>query len=297
MAEIALVLGSSGHFGRHAALALEQAGWTVRRFDRKQDDMTQAAKGAAIIVNGMNPPGYRNWDTEVPRITAQAIAAANASGATLIVPGNVYVYGRQTSPWSAATPQIAASRKGVIRVAMESSYRQAAREGVQVIILRAGDFIDDHGEGLWFDFALTKSLARGRMVYPGRTDIAHAWTWLPDMGRAVAILAARRAQLPAFSDLAMPGINVTGQQMLAAMARVTGKTLRMAGFSWTMIRLIAPFWVTGREVLEMRYLWNTPHELDGSDFLRLVPDFVVTPLDTVLAASLKGKIDPDQPVA
>lgn len=91
MAEIALVLGSSGHFGRHAALALEQAGWTVRRFDRKQDDMTQAAKGAAIIVNGMNPPGYRNWDTEVPRITAQAIAAANASGATLIVPGNVYV--------------------------------------------------------------------------------------------------------------------------------------------------------------------------------------------------------------
>lgn len=180
---------------------------------------------------------------------------------------------------------------------MESRYRQAAREGVQVIILRAGDFIDDHGEGLWFDFALTKSLARSRMVYPGRTDIAHAWTWLPDMGRAVAILAARRAQLPAFSDLAMPGINVTGQQMLAAMARVTGKTLRMAGFSWTMIRLIAPFWVTGREVLEMRYLWNTPHELDGSDFLRLVPDFVVTPLDTVLAASLKGKIDPDQPVA
>ena len=105
-----LILGPSGKIGSHAARAFDAAGWEVRRY-RRGTDMTSAAQGVDVIVNGLNPPNYHDWARQIPAITAQVIAAARASGATVIVPGNVYVYGTAPGPWSEETPQQATTRK------------------------------------------------------------------------------------------------------------------------------------------------------------------------------------------
>src|SRR5690606_25271001 len=99
MTGTALILGASGHFGAHAERAFEFAGWTTRRYSRGTD-MSQAARGVDIIVNGLNPPNYHAWDRLIPEITSTVLAAAAGSGATVLVPGNVYVFGRQPAPWS-----------------------------------------------------------------------------------------------------------------------------------------------------------------------------------------------------
>ncbi len=39
MTQTALILGSSGRLGHHAAEAFTRAGWTVRRFDRAADKL------------------------------------------------------------------------------------------------------------------------------------------------------------------------------------------------------------------------------------------------------------------
>ena len=44
-----------------------------------------------------------------------------------------------------------------------------------------------------------------------------------------------------------------------------------------------PLW---REILEMRYLWDTPHGLDGRALARWLPSFRATPLPVALRASL-----------
>ena len=59
---------------------------------------------ASLIVNGLNPPAYHDWDRLIPEITTQVLAAGRASGATLLVPGNVYPYGMEPGPWNALTP-------------------------------------------------------------------------------------------------------------------------------------------------------------------------------------------------
>ena len=137
MGKVVLVLGASGMFGSHAAQAFAAAGWEVRKYQRGTD-IHQAAEGAKVIVNAMNPPMYHDWDNLIPQITAQAIAAAKSSGATLLVPGNVYVYGREPAPWGPDTPQRPVARKGAIRAQMEQDYRAASEDGVQVILLRGG---------------------------------------------------------------------------------------------------------------------------------------------------------------
>mgnify|MGYP006192411157 CR=1 FL=1 len=128
MTKTALVLGASGGFGGQVALALQGAGWQVNRYQRGTD-MAAAAKGADLIVNGLNPPAYHNWEKLIPEITASVLAAGKASGATLRVPGNVYPYGKEPGPWNADTAHRPVSRKGRIRAEMEAEYRTAAGRG------------------------------------------------------------------------------------------------------------------------------------------------------------------------
>jgi len=88
MTQIVLILGANGKIGSHAAEAFWNAGWQVRRYSRETDDITAAAMGADVIVNGLNPPHYHNWSGIIPRITRDVIAVARTSEATVILPGN-----------------------------------------------------------------------------------------------------------------------------------------------------------------------------------------------------------------
>ena len=287
MSGTVLVLGSSGNFGRRAAAAFAAAGWQVNRYARGTD-MAMAAQGADVIVNGLNPPGYHAWDRLIPEITASVLAAGRTSGATLLVPGNVYVYGREPGPWGPQTPQRPVSRKGAIRVRMEAEYRAAADKGQQVILLRGGDFLDPDSPATVMRIVMLKNLGRGRITAMGPADVPRAWAWLPDMARAAAALAAMRGALPAFNDVPFAGLTFSMEDLRAGFSRLMGQDVRLGQFPWWALRLASPFWELGRELLEMRYLYETPHALDPAPLARLLPGFVGADLDTVLRAHLPG---------
>jgi len=273
-----LILGASGSFGSNCAAAFTAAGWQVRAYKRGQEDMVAAAKGVDVIVNGLNPPDYKNWVEELPKIARQVVAAAKASGATVIQPGNVYNYGAQAGVWDANTPHAATTKKGKARIGMERVLRES---GVQVIILRGGDFLDTKDSGNFFDF-LTSKLGKGKFIYPGRTDIAHAWAYLPDMARAAVGLAEMRGQLGQFEDVPFAGLTLTGEELRAALAQQTGRAVALKPFPWLMMKLLSPFWGLAKEMQEMRYLWDTAHSLNGARMQALLPNFEATDLQEVL---------------
>ncbi|MBT8388387.1 MAG: sugar nucleotide-binding protein, partial [Altererythrobacter sp.] len=227
-----LILGASGRFGRHAAEAFWNRGWQVRTFDRRTD-LSAAAADVDVIVNAWNPT-YPAWADEVPRLTKQVIAAARSSGATVIVPGNVYVFGDDgPAVFDENTPHLAKNGLGRVRIEMEAAYRAS---GVQVIVLRAGDFIDTQASGNWFDSVLTAKIARGSFVAPGDLEADHAWAYLPDLARAAALLAEKREQLDAFEDVPFPGFTISLAELHRACEQVTGRVLEVRGFPWLAIR-------------------------------------------------------------
>ena len=273
MSQTVLILGATGRFGRNAAAAFRKAGWTVRAFDRKNQDLRQQAKGADVIVNAWNPL-YPDWASQVLKLHTQVIDVAADTGATVIVPGNVYVFGVQASgPWSGATPHMAQNPLGQIRIRMEEAYR---RSRVRTIVLRAGDFIDTCASGNWFDQIMIKHLARGEFTYPGRPDVPHAWVYLPDLARAAVALAERRHDLPRFCDVPYAGYTLTGTEIAQALSHVTGVRVRVKQMNWWPLNLARPFWLLAPHLLEMRYLWDLPHSLDGAFFRELVPGFETT---------------------
>lgn len=282
MSPIALILGPSGRFARHTAAALAAEGWTLRPFDRRRDRLAEAARGADLIVNGWNPP-YPRWAAELPGLTAQLIAAARASGATVLQPGNVYVFGADgPAVMTEETPHAATNPLGRLRVEMEARLRDA---DIPVILLRAGDFLDTEASGNWFDALIARRLARGRIDWPAAPEVPHAWAFLPDLGRAAAGLAARRRTLAGFEDVPFPGYTLSGAQMAAALAAALGRPVAHRRMAWWPLRLAAPVWPMARGLLEMRYLWEKPHRLDGAKLRRLLPDFAETPLHAALAQS------------
>ncbi len=289
-----LILGASGRFGKHMAEAFWNAGWQVTAFDRKTNRLPDAAQGMDVIVNGWNPP-YPDWAREVPGFTKQVIAAAKAADATVILPGNVYVFGPGSGPRLAGdTPHKATNPLGRIRVDLEAAYREA---GVKTILLRAGDFLDTEASGNWFDLIIAKNAAKGVTVAPGDPDAPHAWAYLPDFARAAVALAERRNMLDTFEDIPFPGYTLSLRELASLIEISTGKLQRVKRLNWLPILVASPFWKMGRSLAEMRYLWSMPHHLDGTRFDALLPDFRETdPLTAIGQALAHLDIHPNQTV-
>lgn len=281
MTQTVLILGGQGRFARHAADAFAAAGWEVRHAGRS-DDLTHAAQGTDVIVMGWNLP-YHRWALDLPGQQARVIAAAKATGASVIIPGNVYVFGPDVGPvWGVDTPHLAKNPLGQARIALEQAWRDS---GVPVILLRCGDFLDDAPSGNWFDRMMTPALQKGVLRYPGRNDISHAWAYLPDAARAAVALAEMRDRLPRYAEVPFPGYALSGKELARALADARGQDVALRHFGWWQLRLMRPFMPIIGGLLEMRYLWNTLHRLADQPFRTLLPDFQTTPLRDALRAA------------
>lgn len=289
MAQNALVLGASGGFGGQVALALQSAGCTVRRYIRGTD-MGDAAKGADLIVNGLNPPAYHNWDKLIPEITTAVLAAGKSSGAKLLVPGNVYPYGMEPGPWNADTPHRPVSRKGRIRAEMEARYREAAEQGQRTILLRGGDFLLPEAPQMLMNRVILGGVAKGVVTSLGDPEALHAYAYLPDMARAAAELVALGDALPAYADIPFAGHAFTISDLATLISRLTGRPIRIKRFPTWLFTVTSPFWELARELREMLYLSSFPHRLDSAPLHHWLPDWQDTPLDKVILLHLQGRL-------
>jgi nucleoside-diphosphate-sugar epimerase len=311
----ALILGATGGIGGEVARQLRDRGWTIRALKRgaseataKRDgitwirgdamsaeDVREAADGCSVIVHAVNPPGYRRWSELVLPMIDNTIAAAGAVGATIVLPGTVYNFGPDAfSLMSEDSAQHPLTRKGAIRVEMERRLREASEGGTQVLIVRAGDFFGAASKNSWFSQGLVKPGKRVAVVsIPNSPGIGHNWSYLPDVARTMAALIARRESLGHFSTFHMAGHwDTDGTGMAAAIQRVVqrhaGYKPRLAAFPWWLIRLGSPFVTTFREMLEMRYLWQVPVNLDNTRLVAELGQEPHTPLDEAIEATLCG---------
>jgi nucleoside-diphosphate-sugar epimerase len=290
---------------RNPAEAAKRAGWVgaldwVRGDAMIESDVVAAARGAAIIFHGANPPGYKNWRGLAVPMLSHAIAAASGTGARLIFPGNVYNFGPDAGALLLEnSPQHPLTRKGKVRVEMEAMLESAAAAGARTLIVRAGDFFGPHQAVSWFAGGMVTAGRRIKSVmYPGRRDAGHAWAYLPDLARAIVLLAEIEGSLPAFERVHFRGHFLSrGVEMAETVARVAGQPdLPIRPMPWWLFYVAAPFVTFMREALEMRYLWKETLQLDNAKLRRLIGEEPHTKLDRAVRETLQalGCLDPDE---
>ncbi|MCE9685021.1 NAD-dependent epimerase/dehydratase family protein [Shewanella sp. AS16] len=320
-----LVLGATGGIGGELARQLQRAGWKVRAMKRRggarpgmatatadgidwchgdaleRRDVEAATEGCAVIVHAVNPPGYRNWAKLVLPMLDNSLAAAKRNGATLVLPGTVYNYGPDAfALLSEDSPQEPHTRKGAIRVELELRLRDYARHGGRVLIVRAGDFFGPNARNSWFSQGLIRpNRAVTKISNPGMAGVGHQWAYLPDVARTMLLLLERRDTLEPFARFHMAGHwDADGTEMaraiLSVVARHNGShghgncVPEIGAFPWWLIRLLAPFKATLRELLEMRYLWQRPLQMDNSKLKAVLGQEPQTPLEEAIATTLRS---------
>lgn len=308
--QMALVLGATGGIGSAVARRLLDRGYTVRAMHRdaatqagktpryewvggdsmSRDDVVNAAKGVDLIVHAVNPPGYRNWGKLVLPMIENTIAAAEAVGARILMPGTVYNYGPEEFLSIAEdSPQQPMTHKGKIRVKLEQRLEDASRRGVQVILVRAGDYFGPGSGNGWLAESVVKPGTPVTMITnPGDPGVGHQWAYLPDVAETMMQLLERAEDLPAFARFHMEGVwDRDGEQLSASIRRVTGRPwLQVKRFPWWMLSLAAPFVPFFREVLEMRYLWRRPVCMRNDKLVAFLGAEPHTPLDLAVRETL-----------
>jgi nucleoside-diphosphate-sugar epimerase len=307
-----VILGAAGRIGDAASRAFVDAGWSVKGLARgrkgaqlhldvewiKADAtdraaLVEACTGADVVLNALNSE-YTEWEHKVMPMAENVIAACEATGATQLLPGNVYNFGHGIRlGMTEDMPESPSTSKARVRIAMEDLFkRRAAAAGVQTLVLRAGDFYGGTKPGSWLDLFILAKLQKDVFTWPGPMDAPHAFAYLPDLAQGFVRLAQARRRLPAFDSFHFAGHTLSGARMMAATEIALGRRLLRRGVPWTLLRAGGLFVPILREVAAMSYLWQTPHSLDGRKLEALVGPLATTdPVEAIRQAVADQSLD------
>lgn len=299
-----VVLGLNGHIGKALAEAFVANGWDVTGMARTDkhhlpgvrfvqgdsdsiEDMRRAIGDAEVVVNALNLP-YHQWDKG--RMEAQmgrVIAALGTTGRTVLFPGNIYNFSAADRRVTPDLPQRPQTPRGAIRVRVEQMFEAAAARGdIQAIILRAGDFYGPETRTDWFDLAMFREVARGKVATMGTPGVGHSWAYLPDLARAFEALAAMRSTLSPFDRFHFAGHFVAPEQMRAAIERAAPVPAKVRPFPLWLLKVIGLFDPIMRETSKMDYLWRNPMQLADDRLPALLGKGFDTPFESAIATTI-----------
>jgi len=259
--------------------------------ERMAADATDAATlsrltaGATALYNCANPP-YHMWPTDWPPLASALLAAAESSGAPLVITGNLYGYGPVDRPMTPDLPLAANTVKGKVRVRMWNEALAAHRAGrIRVTEARASDFVGLRHSLLEMVLPALRSGRTARLATP--LDVPHSFTYTGDVARTLVTLARDgRAFGRAWHVPSPPP--VTAREFVQRAAAVGGfREPKLARYPDPLVRMSSWFNPFTREFLEMRYQFERPFELDSTE-TQQVFGLRPTALDDALRATLRS---------
>lgn len=224
--------------------------------------LRQLTAGAVALYNCANPP-YHTWPTDWPPLAAALLTAAEASGAVLVITGNLYVYGPVDRPMTEDMPLAAPTVKGKVRVRMWQDALASHQAGrIRVTEIRASDFIAPKNSVLEMSLPALRAGKTVRLPVP--LDIPHTFTYTEDVARLMVVAAGDERAWGRPWHVPSPE-PVTARELVLRAAKVAKlPEPKVQQIPKPMIRAAALFDSFIREFLEMRYQFERPFVLDST---------------------------------
>lgn len=256
--------------------------------------LNRLAADKQYIFHGINYP-YNQWFGNMDTATQKIIDAASQNEDTTIVfPGNVYNFGNTNEPIREDSPARPCTRKGQLRVAIETMLEQAAKAGkCRVLNVRLPDFwgpnVLNDGVRPVFENALNGKA----LPWILNADIPHQSVYTNDAAEVIARLmmrdwntkgnsASKPYEVWNYGGTTVPSVRAWFGQI----SELTGKPLKMQVYSRFLISVLGLFMPVLREVKEMLYLYENTVLLDDTNLKSLFPDFHPTPMKQALTDTL-----------
>lgn len=228
--------------------------------------LTRTADGAAALYNCANPGDYTTWAQVWPPLAASLLDTARKTGTVLVTAANLYPYGPVTTPMVEDMPDVATDTKGRLRARMWADTLAAHRAGeIRAVEVRGADYV---GTGVGQNGHVTRNLPRAlagkgvRVI--GNADLAHSWTDVGDMARALAAVADNES---AWGRVWHAPTNPprSQRQALSDVLAAAGKpSVAVKPIPMPIMRLVGRFHALTRELVDMSYQFTRPYVLDSS---------------------------------
>jgi nucleoside-diphosphate-sugar epimerase len=233
------------------------------------DFARQAASGATVVYFALNAP-YTDWVRQFPPLQKGVLAGAMAAKAKLVVMENLYGYGKTDGkPMTEDLPLNADYDKGQTRVAMSRELMAAHQAGnVRVAIARASDFYGPRvKESSMGERVFPPAIQGGTIQLVGKLDQPHSYTYMPDVGKTLAILG-ERAEADGQVWHVPSDRPVTAQQFIDLILKETGQKPKLQVAGKTLMTLLGLFMPMMRELKKTLYQFDAPFIIDSRKFER-----------------------------
>jgi nucleoside-diphosphate-sugar epimerase len=231
------------------------------------DAAIDAAKGASVVYQCLNAP-YTQWPKLFPPLQRNVLAAAERSDALLVTLENVYGYGPTGgAPMTEDLPLAATTSKGRTRAAMTAELLDAANAGrVRTAIGRAADFFGPAvTETTLGERVFANAVAGKRADFIGNPDLAHTYSYVPDIAAGLATLGTDQRAVGHVWHLPGPE-TVTTRAVLDLVAAEVDHPVAVRNVPKLALRALGFVNPLMRELAEMSYEFEQTFVLDTTKY-------------------------------
>jgi nucleoside-diphosphate-sugar epimerase len=270
---------SPSAFGRSVSADLLQAGSLNEVLERAE---------TAYLLAGL-PYKLSVWQQQWPTLVRNVVESCAQTSTKLVFLDNIYMLSDGSMPhMTESSPMEPSSGKGRVRVEVDRIILEAASAGrISACIARSADFYGyiQPNKSMLLDLVLRKMALGKRPMWFYTVDRKHAFSYVPDIGRALALLGS--------SDTAWGKIwNVPTApakslaEIIALVNEWQGTTLRPVVTGEFMTAILRLFIPPLAEMKELKYQLVQDYVLDSSVFEAAFP-YTATPMETGLKQVLE----------
>ena len=300
------LLGANGVIAREISYALANTVTTIRQVSRNPQKVnasdetvsadlldakatSDAVKGSEVVylVAGLQYDTV-TWQTQWPRVMSNVINACKEHGARLVFFDNVYSYGQVQGAMTEQTPFNPCSKKGEVRARIASQLLDEMHSGnLQALIARSADFYGPGAtQSLLFHVLFERLRQQKTPQWMGNTRAIHTFTYTPDAGRAIALLAqsdkayGQTWHLPTSDEL------LNAERFIQIACEISGRPNKVQVAPKWLLKLMGVFFPEVRENHEMMYQLENDYHFNSTKITNAY-NLVATPYQLGIAQCVK----------
>jgi len=285
------ILGANGIIGKELSKHLTHQTSQIRQVSRNPEkenasdelvkadllnysETEKAVAGSDVVylVAGLKYDA-KVWQQQWPVVMKNTIDACKKHGSKLVFFDNVYAYGQVNGIMTEETPFNPTSKKGEVRAKIATMLLEEIKaENLTGMIIRSADFYGPGSTLSLIHSTITERLKAGKGAqWIGDKKKIHTFTYTPDAGKTVALLANSEEAYNQTWHALTSDEKMTGEELIRMAYEIMNMPDRgVQSLSKTGIRILGLFIPVLREFVEMMYQFENDYIFDSTKASRFL---------------------------
>lgn len=269
------------------AINIKDETYSADLLNYQQTEKAVAGSEIVYLLAGL-PYKTSLWQEQWPKLMKNVIDACKKHHSKLVFFDNVYSYGYVNGVMTEETPYNPTSKKGEVRAKIATMLMDESKaKNLDAMIVRGADFYGPNALLSILHSTVSEKLKAGKTSqWIGDPKKIHTFTYTPDAGKSVALLANTPSAYNQVWHALTSNEKITGEQFVRLACDYMNKPYKLQVLPKFGVRLIGLFVPVLKEFVEMMYQYENDYIFDGTKIEKAF-NLMATDYKTGIAETLK----------